>query len=105
MDRLHGVPPSGRDETDRRLTAVAVDVSRRRLRDVRCSWLFPILTAIGVATCAVLLYVSKYKNFYYDEWDFISGARTWDLKVFFLAHNEHWSTIPILFWKGLFAVF
>lgn len=72
--------------------------------DVRAPWLLPVLVAITVVVCGWLLYLTSYKNFFYDEWDFIVKGRPWTLDVFFLPHNEHWSTIPILIWKLLFII-
>ncbi|HET9051633.1 MAG TPA: hypothetical protein VFO60_08010, partial [Candidatus Dormibacteraeota bacterium] len=67
-------------------------------------------TAAHLATLAgggaVLLGLGRNQWFFYDEWNFLAGrglgARPLDL---FTPHNEHWSTIPILVYRGLFAVF
>jgi hypothetical protein len=40
-----------------------------------------------------------------DEWDFIAGRSATDLGDLFRSHNEHWSTIPILVFKSLYAIF
>ena len=78
---------------------------RRKLSDVHAPWLFPLLFVLATAVCAWLLYLTGYKTFYYDEWDFIVKGRAWTLDVFLLPHNEHWSTIPIFVWKVLFVAF
>ncbi len=47
--------------------------------------------------------------FFGDEWDFLvrrgvfypPGSR----HSIWFAHNEHWSTLPILLWRGLYNVF
>jgi hypothetical protein len=44
-------------------------------------------------------------NFFYDEWDFVTTYRPRQAVSILIPHNEHWSTIPILLWKLLFAVF
>jgi hypothetical protein len=54
---------------------------------------------------AWLLSLTSYKNFFYDEWDFITHYRPSQSTSVLLPHNEHWSTIPILIWKLLFLVF
>src|SRR5205823_333842 len=54
---------------------------------------------------ASLLFLTRYWNFFYDEWDFVSWYRPSQSTSIWTPHNEHWSTIPILVWKGLFAVF
>jgi hypothetical protein len=76
----------------------------RFVGDVRSRWLLYALAVICGVVFTVVLRLTDYKNFYYDEWDFITQNRTWDLKALFLPHNEHWSTIPILVWKLLFAL-
>ena len=44
-------------------------------------------------------------NFFYDEWDFVTAYRPGQSVSILFPHNEHWSTIPILIWKLLFAMF
>src|SRR5947208_10957813 len=80
-------------------------LTERRVRDVRSRWFLP---ALGVASCGVfasLLYLTRYWNFFYDEWDVVSWFRPWRLEILFWPHNEHWSTIPTFIWKCLFVVF
>lgn len=79
-------------------------IEHSRLGEVRYPPSMAILIALSILVFAGVLYLTSYKNFYYDEWDFISTARPWNLNVLLLAHNEHWSTIPILIWKVLFVV-
>jgi hypothetical protein len=43
-------------------------------------------------------------NFFYDEWDFVTGYRPGQATSILFPHNEHWSTIPILIWKLLFVL-
>ena len=57
-----------------------------------------------VAGSVFLMYVNRDQWFFYDEWNFLVdreiGLGPGGL---FDPHNEHWSTIPILLWRGLFA--
>jgi hypothetical protein len=59
--------------------------------------------------CAVAAYVLLYRGveqwFFLDEWDFLANRTAWDLDDLLRPHNEHWSTIPILLYRGLFRVF
>jgi hypothetical protein len=57
---------------------------------------------IGVAAL-ILIYESTREWFFLDEWDFLAnrGVKLGRDGLFF-PHNEHWSTIPILIWRGLF---
>ena len=47
--------------------------------------------------------------FFGDEWDFLVQRGLWHLPAnpasIWFPHNEHWSTLPILLWRGLFNVF
>ena len=67
--------------------------------------MFPTLCALSVLAFTGVLYLVSYKNFYYDEWDFVSAYRPQQTTSILLPHNEHWSTIPILIWKLLFLLF
>jgi hypothetical protein len=60
---------------------------------------------LSAITLAGLLYLTSYMNFFYDEWDFVTTYRPQQTVSILIPHNEHWSTIPILLWKLLFAVF
>src|SRR5579864_5117891 len=77
---------------------------KRSIGDVRAPRLWPALIVVSLLTFGALLYVTGYMNFFWDEWDFVTTARPWNINVFLLPHAEHWSTIPILIWKVLFLV-
>jgi hypothetical protein len=53
----------------------------------------------------VLLYADRRQWFFYDDWEFLAtrglGGQPLDL---FRPHNAHWSTIPILVYRVLYAV-
>ena len=59
-----------------------------------------------VVAFALLLYITRTQWFYFDEWAFLTdrgfAGQPLDL---FRPHNEHWSTIPILIYRALFALF
>lgn len=63
------------------------------------------LIGLAALTFGVVVYLTSYKNFFYDEWDFVTAYRPRQATSILLPHNEHWSTLPILLWKLLFAVF
>jgi len=54
----------------------------------------------------VLLALDGRGWFYLDEWDFLVNRRVQlgGTEGILSPHNEHWSTIPILVWRGLFSV-
>ncbi|HXC77896.1 MAG TPA: hypothetical protein VNU19_12670, partial [Candidatus Acidoferrum sp.] len=79
--------------------------NRPRVGDVQSRALLPALLAVSALVFAGVLYLTRYKNFYYDEWDFVSLYRPSQSTSIWLPHNEHWVTLPILLWKLLFLVF
>src|SRR5262249_41405242 len=49
--------------------------------------------------------VSRPMWFYLDEWDFLAGRTAWNINDLFRPHNEHWVTLPVLAYRGLWWVF
>ena len=43
--------------------------------------------------------------FYLDEWDFLADRTAFNVGDLFRAHNEHWVTLPVLAYRGLWWVF
>src|SRR5260370_11702492 len=76
---------------------------RQIVGDPRSPSLFWVLSGLSSGVFTSLLYLTAYKNFFYDEWDFVTEERPWDLNQMLLAANEHWSTITIFVWKLLFV--
>lgn len=57
-----------------------------------------------LATFAVLLYYGSHQWFFTDEWEFITRNLPGPARLgLFVPHNEHWSTLPILIYRMLFA--
>lgn len=59
-----------------------------------------------LAGFVVLLYANRGQWFWGDEWAFLGhrGLRHADLSLW-VPHSEHWSTGPILIYRGLYTVF
>jgi hypothetical protein len=77
----------------------------RTLRDVRIPYVQWIVAAMCLATAVWVLAQSGRFGYYGDEWDFITHAREWTFADYFVAHNEHWSTIPMVIWAVLLSWF
>jgi hypothetical protein len=62
-----------------------------------------VLTLVGAGI--FLLYEATKQWFDLDEWDFLAyrGVRLGNHGIFY-PHNEHWVTIPILVWRGIFSL-
>ncbi|MDQ2959914.1 MAG: hypothetical protein M3R48_02530 [Candidatus Dormibacteraeota bacterium] len=59
-----------------------------------------------IAALAVLTYYGARQWFFTDDWEFIVRNLPGPSRLgLFVPHNEHWSTIPLLVYKTLFAVF
>ena len=61
------------------------------------------LAFIGAASAAalILLGLGAGLTFFSDEWAFIESRSLTDPSTWFTPHNEHWSTLPILVYRGL----
>src|SRR3984885_4210852 len=84
--------------------------SRRRLQ--RSYWLGASrLVVIVHALClvaglAVLLHENAHLWFFGDDWEFIvNRGLHHPIHSIWQPHNEHWSTLPILWYRLLFTLF
>ncbi|MDP8928878.1 MAG: hypothetical protein M3O70_09960 [Actinomycetota bacterium] len=59
-----------------------------------------ISLAAGLVALVVL---SRNQWFVSDEWDFLADRPLSDLRALFIPHNEHWSTLPIVVYRLLYA--
>lgn len=53
----------------------------------------------------LILRVGRNQWFFGDEWAFLLGRQATSLSDLLRPHNEHWSTIPILVYRGLYNIF
>ena len=58
-----------------------------------------------VAALAIWLQIGRKTWFYIDEWDFLAGRKAGDLDDLFRPHNGHWTTLPVLTFRALYACF
>lgn len=77
----------------------------RTLRDVKIPYVQWIMAAMCLGTAVWILAQSGRFGHYGDEWDFIFYAHEWTFADYFVAHNEHWSTIPMIIWAVLLSWF
>jgi hypothetical protein len=77
---------------------------RARLRFVgtprAAAWAFGIYVAIALP---LLLWIGSYRWFLGDEWAFLAD-RSVNLHDAFRPHNQHWSTFPLLAYRGLYSL-
>gem|GEM_PF-876620 len=62
-----------------------------------------IWLAFSAATVVALVVLGRHLTFWQDEWSFI-GAEPSGLGSWLVPHNEHWSTVPLLLYRGILAV-
>ncbi len=53
----------------------------------------------------IVFHLGEYAWFFQDDWDFLTSRSLTSPHDLLLAHNQHWSTIPIIVWKLLWSVF
>ena len=73
------------------------------------SWLRGHVFAIAFAGAAaaawcLLLYMGRGLTFWSDEWAFIDQRSLGSIDSLMLPHNEHWSTLAIIAYRGLFRI-
>lgn len=97
-----GVGTADRAEADSSET-VARGLARHSTRSDRVAfWTF---VAYLAAALPLLLWIGSYRWFYGDEWSFLTD-RSVSLDGLFRPHNQqHWVTLPVLAYRGLFSVF
>jgi hypothetical protein len=83
----------------------AARAPRRTLGSVRIPSAVGIALGGCAAAFALLLYLGRDHDFYFDEWDFVIHAPDWTLRDYFVPHNEHWSTLPMLSYRVLIGIF
>ena len=66
------------------------------------TWSDAPFVVAAVASGVFLLYLGRSLTFWYDEWDFITFSGS--AGDFLRPHNEHWSTLPLLLYRGTFRV-
>jgi ubiquinone/menaquinone biosynthesis C-methylase UbiE len=83
--------------------AVAGSEESRLIGSVRvpgASWL---LAAMGAVAAGLMLALTRDYTFYGGEWLVLISRRDWTPDAFLEPHHEHWSALPILLYKALFA--
>jgi hypothetical protein len=73
------------------------------LGSVRIPYVWVIVALAGLASVGLLVYTARKFDFYYDEWDWVDRAAHWTPSDYFVPHNEHWSTVPMLVYKVLLS--
>ena len=64
-------------------------------------------TFVAIVAAAFLLYMLLARDqwFFQDDWDFIANRDGGSFRDLMRPHNVHWSTLPIVVYRGLFQIF
>ena len=60
--------------------------------------------AVQTAAAATWLFIGRRQWFTADEWSFLAGRDGGNLDDLLRPHNEHWVTLPILVYRGLWQL-
>jgi predicted lipoprotein with Yx(FWY)xxD motif len=64
-----------------------------------------VFAAVELGMFIAVLVLARHQWFTHDEWDFIGNRNGGSINDLLRPHNEHWSTLPILVYRGLFNLF
>jgi hypothetical protein len=89
-------------------TTVVSPRERLRLVQARIQERSTLASAALLGVLSLLAFVLIYRKgqgttFYYDEWNFVMNRRDWDIDTFLRPHAEHFSLVPVLIFKLLYA--
>jgi hypothetical protein len=64
-----------------------------------------VVAVAAVVAVVVLWHEGRRLNFYFDEWNWITGRRSWTTEALLEPHNGHLSLVPIVIYRAMFSVF
>ena len=63
------------------------------------------MASVVAAFPLIVLYLGNKSWFHQDEWDFLVTRRATSVHDLLRPHHEHWSTLPVLVYRGLYSIF
>src|SRR5262249_50205102 len=97
--------PDVLDEHRRQWTTASPSVWRLTARTRNDRWATGVFAAVVVAALVFYLALSRHVWFNNVDWDYLVTRSAGNLGDLFRPHNEHWQTLPILFYRGMFNLF
>jgi hypothetical protein len=64
-----------------------------------------VFIVVQIAALPVLLYLGRHRWFRYDDWNFVSSRSLTSLRDLFEPHTVHWTTLPVVAYRGLWRMF
>ncbi len=77
----------------------------REARSVSARLALVVFLAVQVVAIPLYLIAARRQWFFLDEWDFLAHRTAWNVGDLFRPHNEHWQTLPILWYRLLWQLF
>jgi hypothetical protein len=104
---LYGGGQTGRPLTDLELATPAAPGGHRRgtARTPNDRWATSAFVAVVVVALPFYLALSRNVWFNNDDWDYLATRSAGSLQDLFRPHNEHWQTLPILLYRGMWHLF
>ncbi len=66
---------------------------------------YAVFGAVCLVALVTIPYLARRQWFFNDDWDFLAARTAGNLGDLFRPHNVHWSTLPILAYRGLWQLF
>ncbi len=103
---IAGPPRRSRAAVHRLAASVGAGADdERRARASAQAALAVFVVFVVVAFPLVMFGLGSFQWFLRDDWAFITDRRAGSLRDLFRSHQGHWSTLPILTFRGLWTVF
>jgi hypothetical protein len=103
---LYGEQHPGRPLTDlEHATSATGEGARETARTPNDRWATRAFVAVVVVALPFYLALSRNVWFDNDDWDYLATRSAGSLHDLFRPHNEHWQTLPILWYRGMWNLF
>jgi hypothetical protein len=76
-----------------------------RARTPNDRWATRVFVAVVVVALPFYLAVNQHVWFNNDDWDYLATRSAGSIHDLFRPHNEHWQTLPILLYRGMWHLF
>jgi hypothetical protein len=85
--------------------APGTGVSSTHLLDRGARLALAVFVLIEFGAGALFLWAGQDQWFFLDEWDFLANRSAGSLNDWFRTHYEHWTTLPMLAYRGMWSIF
>jgi hypothetical protein len=68
-------------------------------------WALVVFLIAELVALIVFMVLARHMWFATDEWEFLAGRTAFNLGDLFRPHFDHWVTLPVLAYRGLWSIF